>query len=103
MFLVLNLYVKERYEVVCTNRRWTHTSYEGTLLALKEKSALCDSGATYEIEEAKFPAIEHHLTLERVERMVGDVSQGSRKTAHAKLLHETRVGVTSQHGVSTHW
>ena len=43
---------------------------------LKEKSALGHSRVTHEVEKAKVLPVIHHLALERVERMVGDVCQG---------------------------
>ena len=40
----------------------------------------------HEVEEAEISAIEHHLALERVEWVVGNMRQRRRQTANAKLL-----------------
>ena len=65
------------------------------MLTLEEKCAFGALGATHEAHDAKISAVEHHLTLERVERVMGDVSEGRRETAHSELLCETHGACTA--------
>lgn len=57
-------------------------------LTLEEKPPIGSPCLLEELSEVESLAVVHHLALEGVERVVGNVRQGCRYTAHAEIAHK---------------
>ena len=62
---------------------------------LEKERALRVFGVSDEVQNAEVSTVEHHLALQSVQRVVGDVGQRRRQATHGELLRESHASRAS--------